>query len=95
MTPHAFAYYMHVKCICNIIGSNVLYPSLRPTPYPTTYHLHPPATPFMHIVVKFNAENKGAVEILVDDQPQTFQFDRMFGPDSKYLFLCSFRADIA
>jgi len=35
-----------------------------------------------HTVVKFSDTNHGSVELTVDDQPQTFQFDRMFAPDS-------------
>ena len=35
-----------------------------------------------HTVVKFFPENPGSVELTIDDAPQTFQFDRMFSPES-------------
>jgi len=35
-----------------------------------------------HTIVRFSAENPGIVELTVDDQPQTFQFDRMFATES-------------
>lgn len=35
-----------------------------------------------HTVVKFFPDKLGAIELTVDDMPQTFQFDRMFAPES-------------